>query len=244
MRRRTRQIIAVGGGTFFGDPGNLASERYILAQTGKRRPSICFIPTASAEPADYIAKFYEAFMRLGSRPTVLRFFQRTPDLRETLLNQDVIYVGGGNTRSMLAVWREWGLPAVLREAWRSGIVLAGASAGAICWFDHGITDSWADVLKPLPGLGFLPGTCCPHYDGEADRRPSLHDLVRRGQVPAALALDDGAAGHFVGRRLERVVTWRPTAHGYRVRMHRGGLDEQPLDAQRLRPYAPRRERSS
>jgi dipeptidase E len=238
MRERTRQIIAIGGGTFFGDPTNLACERYILKQTGRRRPSICFIPTASAEPADYIAKFYEAFTRLGAQPTVLRFFQRTPDLRQTLLNHDAIYVGGGNTRSMLAVWREWGLPAVLREAWRSGIVLAGASAGAICWFDCGVTDSWADVLKPLPCLGFLPGTCCPHYDGEVDRRPSLHAFVKRGQVPAALAFDDGAAGHFVGRRLHRVITWRPDARGYRVRLQRGRVVEQPLDVQRLRTYTP------
>jgi peptidase E len=97
-------------------------------------------------------------------------FKRTPDLRAFLLNQDVIYVGGGNTKSMLVVWRDWGLPELLREAWEKGIVLTGVSAGAICWFEQGVTDSWAGELRPFDCLGFLPGSCCPHYDGEGNRR--------------------------------------------------------------------------
>jgi peptidase E len=176
------------------------------------------------------------YERLGAVPSVLRFFERTPDLRETLLTQDAIYVGGGNTKSMLAVWREWGLPDVLREAWRRGIVLAGVSAGAICWFEKGVTDSWAERLRPLDCMGILPNTCCPHYDGEADRRPSVHELLANGVVPPVLALNDGTAAHFVGRRLHRVVTWRPTGQAFHVRARRGTVIETALPSTRLRSY--------
>ncbi|MGE3959972.1 MAG: Type 1 glutamine amidotransferase-like domain-containing protein [Vicinamibacterales bacterium] len=230
------QIIAIGGASFRAEPQNLAADRYILQQAGTRTPKVCFIPTASAEPADSIELFTSIYTRLGAQPSVLRFFQRTPDLRETLLTQDVIYVGGGNTKSMLAVWREWGLPDVLREAWQRGIVLAGVSAGAICWFDHGVTDSWADRLRPLECLGFLKDTCCPHYDGEADRRPSVHAMLGERLVPPVLALNDGAAAHFVGRRLHRVITWRPTGAAFQVRRGRGGVVETALPSTRLRSY--------
>lgn len=236
---RTRHIIACGGAVLTADPQNLAALKYIFDQAGKRRPAACFIPTASAEPADAIAKFHDAATRLDARPACLRLFQRTPDIRELLLDQDVIYVGGGNTKSMLAVWREWGVHEVLREAWRSGIVLAGVSAGAICWFDTGVTDSWAGRLAPLDCLGLLPGGCCPHYDSEPARRPSLHEFVGAGVMPATLALEDGAAVHFVGRRLHRVVTWRPGAQAYRVRRRRGGVVEVPLPATHLRAHRPR-----
>ena len=238
MAAKKRQIIAIGGASFRAVPENLAADRYILDQTRKTRPSVCFIPTASAEPADVIAAFYDAYTRLGATPSVLRLFQRTPDLRKVLLAQDVIYVGGGNTKSMLAVWREWGLPDVLREAWRRGIVLAGVSAGAICWFDTGVTDSWAGHLAPLDGLGFLRAACCPHYDSELDRRPTVHDFVRRGEMGSVLALDDGAAAHFVGRALHRIVTWKPTAKGHLVRRLRGQVQESALPSTRLRAHRP------
>ena len=142
-----------------------------------------FVPTASGEPDHYVASFYAAFLKLGCRPSVLTFFKRTPDLRSFLLDQDVIYVGGGNTKSLLALWRDWGVAEILREAWQSGIVLTGVSAGAICWFEQGLTDSFSDGLRPLDCLGFLPGSCCPHYDGEAQRRPSYHRLLAAGKSP-------------------------------------------------------------
>ena len=239
MPEKKRQIVAIGGASFRAEPENLAADRYILDLTRKKRPSICFVPTASAEPDDSIATFYDAYTRLGATPSVLRLFRRTPDLRATLLSQDAIYVGGGNTKSMLAVWREWGVDAVLREAWRKGIVLAGVSAGAICWFDRGVTDSWADRLMPLDGLGFLADTCCPHYDSEADRRPTVHDFVGRGIVPPVLALTDGAAAHFIGRRLHRIVTWMPTASAFTVRQRGGVVIENELPAARLQPLQPR-----
>ncbi len=233
MTAKKSQIIAIGGGSFTVEPENPRLERYVLAQTGRKRPKICFLGTATGDADAYVAKFYSAFTKLDCRPTHVPLFARTPDLRGELLGQDVIYVGGGNTKSMLAVWREWGIPAILREAWRRGIVLTGVSAGAICWFEAGVTDSWAGRLAALPCLGFLPGTGCPHYDGEVERRPSLHHMVASREVPAALAIDDGAAAHFVGRRLFRVVSARPNARGYTVRRRGSEALETPLPAARL-----------
>jgi peptidase E len=134
---------------------------------------------------------------------------------------------------MLAVWREWGIPAILREAWRRGIVLTGVSAGAICWFKAGVTDSWAGRLAALPCLGFLPGTCCPHYDSEKERRPATHRLVASREVSTTLALEDGAAAHFVGRILTRTVSARPRARGYEVRRKGSAAVETPLPVTRL-----------
>lgn len=173
MSERPTQIIAMGGGGFLRDGDHLGLEQYILRQTAAAWPRVAFVPTASGEPDNYVAGFYAAFLRLGCRPSVLTFFKRTPELRSALLDQDVIYVGGGNTKTLLAVWRDWGVPEILHEAWKAGVVLAGVSAGAICWFEQGLTDSFADGLRPLEGLGFLPGSCCPHYDGEPQRRPSI-----------------------------------------------------------------------
>jgi len=230
MAAATQHIIALGGGGFSMEPENPALDLYVLAHARRTNPSVCFLPTASGDADRYVAMFYAAFARYRCRPSHATFFARTPDLSTLLLAQDVIYVGGGNTKSMLATWREWGVPALLRRAWTSGTVLAGVSAGAICWFDAGVTDSWADALAALPCLGFLSGTCCPHYDGEAERRPALHQLVTRRAVPAALALDDGAAAHFVGRKLSRVVTSRPDARAYRVSVRGRRIVETALPA--------------
>jgi dipeptidase E len=199
------------------EPDNPALDLYVLAQTRKRNPSICFLATATGDADGYIEKFYDAFKTHRCRPTHVPLFRRTPDLTQAFSTQDVIYVGGGNTKSMLAAWREWGVPRLLRRAWRAGTVLAGISAGAICWFRTGVTDSWGDRLRGLPCLGLLPGTCCPHFDGEPERRPALDRLVSAGAVSKALALDDGAAAHFVGRRLSRIVSSRPHARAYEVR---------------------------
>jgi dipeptidase E len=228
-----RQIIAMGGGGFSMEPDNPALDRYILAQARRGNPSVCFLATASGDSDDYIGRFYEAFAKHPCRPIHVPLFGRTPDLKRVLPALDVIYVGGGNTKSMLATWREWDLPKILSRAWRGGTVLAGVSAGAICWFKFGLTDSWADRFAALPGLGLLPGTCCPHFDGEPERRPSLHRLVAAGDVPRALALDDGAAAHFVGRKLVRIVSSRPNASGYDLRRRGSECVETPLPVVRL-----------
>src|SRR5262245_2380311 len=176
-----KQIIAMGGGGFSMEPDNLALDRYVLEQTRKPRPRVCFVPTASGDSLDYINRFYASFQTLDCEPSYLAVFSGpTGSWRDYILEQDVIYVGGGTTRNLLAVWREWGLDEILREAWARGIVLTGISAGSICWFEDGITHSIPGSLTPLRCLGFLKGSNCPHYDGEADRRPAFHRLLREG----------------------------------------------------------------
>jgi peptidase E len=219
----------MGGGGFSMEPANPALDVFVLERARRANPSVCFLATASGDAETYIEAFYTAFRKLPCRPTHVPLFARTPDLKTILLEQDVIYVGGGNTKSMLAVWREWQIPELLRRAWESGTVLAGISAGAICWFDTGLTDSWGTGLYPLAGLGFLPGACCPHYDGEVERRPALHRLIESGAIASALALDDGAAAHYVNGHLANVVSSRPHARAYRVEAVSGRVTETVLN---------------
>jgi len=221
-------VIAIGGAAFSAEPRDLALDRYIVDQTGKEQPRVLFIPTATGDAADYVAKFHAAYSELGCTTIHLPFFHRTPDLRSLVLSQDAIFVGGGNTRSMLAVWREWGLPELLKEASGVGTVLAGVSAGAICWFEQGVTDSWADRLRPIDCLGFIAGSCCPHYDGEAERRPAYHLLLQQGLISPGYAIDDGVAVHFKGGMLHRVVTKREGARAYAVTVVDGTVREEIL----------------
>jgi len=218
----------MGGGGFSMEPENLTLDRYVLAQAGVAMPRVSFLPTASGDVDSYAMRFYEAFSGLPCQPSHLMFFRRTPDLREHLLNQDVIYVGGGNTKSMLGVWREWGMPEILREAWEAGVVLAGLSAGAICWFEQGLTDSFEGDLRPLDCLGILKGSACPHYDGDPERRPTYHRLVRTGVLLPGLAIDDGAAVHFVDDDIRGVVASRPGVTAYRVETKSGAAQETAL----------------
>ena len=151
-----------------------------------------------------------------------------------MLAQDVIYVGGGNTKSLLALWQAWELPSILREAYDRGIVLAGISAGANCWFEQGVTDSASPTIDVLPCLGFLPGSFCPHFDGEAERRPTFHRLLAEGHIVPGYAADDGAAFHFVDGTLRQVVSSRETAQGYRLAWEGGQSVEQALPVVYLR----------
>ena len=232
MSPARQQIIAIGGGGF--SEGEPALDRYVLAQARRRSPTISFVGTASGDSDRYVAKFYAAFTKLDCRPSQLPLFGRTPDLRAHLREQDIVYVGGGNTRSMLAVWREWGLPELLREALESGTLLCGISAGAICWFDQGVTDSGAEALEPLECLGFLPGSCCPHYHGEAERIPQTHRLLAEGRLAAVVAIDDGVAAHFVDGIAKCVAVSRDGADAYLVSVCDGQVDERPLEAERVR----------
>jgi len=204
------QIIAIGGY----DP---LLHPYLLAQSAKANPAVCFLPQASGESPEYIDRFHAAFRALPCRPSHLSLFDLpTADLESLLLEQDIIYVGGGNTRSMLALWREWELDRILRVAWQTGIVLCGWSAGSICWFEQGVTDSIPGPLTPMDCLGFLPGSNCPHYDGEIERRPSYHRLLGAGLLCPGYAADDGVGLHFRGTELHRIVSVRPRAAAYRV----------------------------
>ncbi|MDG4657813.1 Type 1 glutamine amidotransferase-like domain-containing protein [Ectobacillus antri] len=212
-----KQIIALGGGGFSMEPDNPLLDQYILAQTNKPQPKICFIPTASGDADSYIKRFYDFFEKQACVPSHMSLFKpHTRDVRGFLLSQDIIYVGGGNTKNMLAIWREWGLDSILQEAWEQGIILAGISAGSICWFEEGVTDSYGDGLEPLRCLGFLKGSNCPHYDGEPERRPAYQKLVAAGQIKGGIAADDSVALHYIGDALHRIVSSRPEAGAYRL----------------------------
>jgi peptidase E len=154
--------------------------------------------------------------------------RQVADLDDFINSMDILYVGGGNTANMLAIWREHGVDIILRKAWQSGKILCGISAGSICWFEYGITDSYGPGLKPLQCLGFIPGSNCPHYDGEADRKPKYHEAVKNG-MPAGYAADDGAAIHFINGVVYRVVSSRINAKGYRVECIKGDIVETAMN---------------
>jgi dipeptidase E len=227
-----RHVVALGGGGFTtgDDPG---LDDFVLRLTGRVRPRVCFLATAQGDAPSYVVDFYDAF-RERAEPSHLELFGRPRrDLRDFLLAQDAIYVGGGNTANMLAVWRVHGVDEVLREAWERGVVLAGMSAGSICWFEAGVTDSFGDELAPMRCLGFLPGSNCPHYDSEAGRRPTYLRLVGSGELPAGLAADDGIGLHFAGAELAEAVSARPAAQAYRVERAESGAVETPITLRRL-----------
>jgi dipeptidase E len=214
---RRRQILAIGGMALPPELDNLRLVKYFLEQTKRRSPKVLYVGTATGDAETGRLRFYAGFSQFDCRPAHLTFFARTPrDLESLVLEQDAIFVGGGNTRSMLAVWRDWGLDLHLRKAWESGVVLGGGSAGSICWFEQGVTDSIAGPLTTLPCLGFLSGSNCPHYDSEPARRPTYRKLVAAGKIMDGVAADDGVAMHFIDDRLAHVVSSRPRARGYRV----------------------------
>lgn len=224
--RRPRQIVALGGGGFSEDPAGAALDDYVLDASGADLPRVCFLPTAGGDNSSYVVKFYAAFGGGHCVPTHLGLFNRTvDDLRGVLLAQDVIYVGGGNTANLLAVWRAHGVDRVLREAWERGIVLAGLCAGSMCWFESGITASFGTRMTPLEGgLGLLPGSNCPHY---GQRREAYLQAMRTGMA-GGVSAEDGVALHFVDRRLAAVVASREGPRAYRVGRAGDRVVEAPL----------------
>ncbi len=218
--------MALGGGGFSEDPRGGALDDYILDAAGVDRPRVCFLATAGGDNSSYIVKFYGAFSERACTPTHLNLFNRTvDDVRSLLLAQDVIYVGGGNTVNLLAVWRAQGIDVVMREAWERGVVLAGLCAGSMCWFEGGVTASFGTRLEPLTGgLGLLPGSNCPHYNV---RRDAYMGALRGGLAPG-LAAEDGVALHFVDRRLAAVVASREDRRAYRVGVAGDRVIEAPL----------------
>ena len=224
-----RQIIAMGGGGFSMEPENPLLDLYILKQTNKARPKICFVPTASGDAEGYVNNFYSFFEKLDCEPSHLSLF-RPPvrDLESFVLDKDIIYVGGGNTKNLMVLWKEWGLDKILRKALDKGVILAGLSAGSLCWYEDGVTDSYGDELEPIHCLGFLKGSHCPHYDGEADRRPSYHHLIGGQAIQGGIAADDGVAVHYRDGEIYKVVSSRPNSKAYRVQLQ-GDVVEEELE---------------
>ncbi|WP_409253985.1 Type 1 glutamine amidotransferase-like domain-containing protein [Bacillus sp. SCS-153A] len=224
-----KQIIALGGGGFSMEPENELLDTYILKQSPARTPKICFIATASGDAESYIDRFYQFFKNKECIPSHLSLFKpNTRDIEGFLLEQDIIYVSGGNTKNLLILWKEWGVDQILEKALAKGVVLAGISAGSICWFDEGVTDSYGDGLEPLKALGFIKGSHCPHYDGELERRPAFTAFIASSKLSAGYAADDGAALHFIDGKLERVVSSRPHATAYFVEEIDGKAYERKL----------------
>lgn len=218
----SRQILALGGGA-----DGAALDDLILEVAGGSK--ICFVPTATGDGDGGVVRFYERFGSRAAASHVVFHPWPRPDLRERALAQDAIFVGGGNTANMLAIWRLHGFDDVLREAWETGVLLCGWSAGMICWFEAGVTDSFGPQLEGMrDGLGFVPGSACPHYDGEERRRPVYTQLVRDG-FPPGYAADDGVGLLFEGTKLRDVVTARAGSGAYRVTAE----GEEALDARLL-----------
>jgi dipeptidase E len=226
----------MGGGGFSMEPENPLLDQFVLSLAPGPRPRVCFLATAGGDADSYVMRFYRAFGRLDCRPTDLSLFAReVADLEAFLAEQDVVYVGGGSTANLLAVWRAHGLDRALRGAWERGAVLCGISAGMNCWFEGSVTDSFGPGLAPLTdGLGLLAGSACPHYDGEPERRPTYRRLIASGELAAGWAADDGAALVFEDDRLAEVVASRPEARAYQVaRIPGGGVQERPLGVRYL-----------
>lgn len=196
MTLDVRNAVVIGG--VMSDANSAALFAYALGLASNTDPAIGFIPTASGDSPAFLDKYYATFHPLRCRPSHLPLFFGTPDVAKYVAGLDVVLVGGGNVVSMLGVWRAWDLPDILKDAWSRGTVLVGWSAGAICWFQFGLSDSYPDRLAAVPGLGFLPGSCCPHYSQEPARRDAFHRAILDGEIPAGWGIDDRAAVHFRG----------------------------------------------
>jgi len=224
----------MGGASLLPGSTDDALHEHFLALTAATRPRVCFIGTASGDNAEYVAAFYAWFARRAGASHLALFDRRVDDIAGFLLEQDAIYVGGGNTANMLAIWRLHGVDTALRAAWEAGVLLGGPSAGAVCWFEAGTSDSFGPQLFPLrDGLGLLPGSFCPHYDSEERRRPRYHEWVGSGALPAGHAADDGVGMLFEGDRVTEVVAVHEGSHAYRVEGDVTGVRETALHVRRL-----------
>jgi peptidase E len=235
VSRARRQIVAFGGG-FSMEAGNPHLDDYVLglARRRRQRPRVCFLPTASGDADHYVVRFYRAFGADRCEASHISLFRRdggASDPAAHLQNQDLVYVGGGSVISLLGAWRAHGIDTALRSAWEAGVVLAGLSAGSLCWFREGVT-AFHGQARRFDGLGFLPCSNTVHYDGEPSRDSAYRSFLMEG-MPAGYAVEDGAALHFHGERLARVVASRPDARAYRMRAGRGRVVRTPIPARYL-----------
>jgi peptidase E len=230
-RAATRKILIAGGG--FGT----AFIRYMAELTGKRRPKLCYLPTASADRADGILTWFRNCAPLEVEPSVQESFiastRQTRSWEEVFLSVDGIVASGGNTLNQQAIWKAQGIDVVLREAWDRGIVLGGASAGSLCWFEEGTTDSRPKELSIVKCLGFLKGSHSPHYDAEPGRRPLYQKLIGSGEMKPGYACDNDAGIYFEDNEVKRVVSTRAAAKVYYVSVVGGKVVERVLEPERI-----------
>ncbi len=217
METAPRQIVAFGGGGFSMESGNPLLDEYVLGLCRRERPRVCFMASASGDADHYLVRFYRAFPADRCETSHISLFRREQgpeDIRSHLLSQDLIYVGGGSVISLLGVWRAHGIDTIMREAWEAGVVLCGLSAGSLCWFAEAVT-GFHGAPRRVEGLGLLPFSNCVHYQPTSERRLAYHQMLREG-MRAGYAAEDGAALHFIGTDLSRVIASRPAARGYRL----------------------------
>ena len=228
-----RHVVAMGGGGFLGEGSVTPLDEFALSLAGPSAPSVCFVPTALGDADAAIAGFHRAFADVAGQTSDLGLFWRDArPIEEALDGVDVVYVAGGNTANLLVIWRLHGFDRVLADRAAAGdLVVCGPSAGGLCWFECGVTDSFTPDLGPLhDGMGWLAGSFCPHWDEEPRRKPVYRELVRTGGLPPGLAADGGAAAHFADGVLQRVVTERPGATVHAVTVRDGELVETAMNA--------------
>ena len=225
-------MLAIGGGMLMPRDSPPLQVKYAMELTGRPRPKLCVLNTAVGDDPGAYLRVYDRLAETQAQVRHLALFPmpNVADPEDLLMSQDVIFVGGGSVANMVAVWRVHRIDEILRKAWQAGIVLAGSSAGGICWFEGGTTDSFGIKLRAFTdGLAMLPGSFCPHYHSEAERRPLYQRLVADGALPGGIACDDGAAAHFTDDTLTELIADRPTASAYRVSGSAGtGVTETPL----------------
>ena len=224
-----KHIVAIGGGGFGRNNSSNIIEKYILNLSAKTIPKICFLPTATGDNDTYIVRFYSIFSRLNCIPSHIEFFKRTTNIKKHIMDQDVVFVGGGNTKSMLAIWNNWGMSDLLNDAYNQGVIMSGVSAGAICWFTNGITDSWNDELRILPCLDFISGTCCPHYDEEPSRIPYVKQILFEEKISNCISIEGGSAMHFIDGKPFKNVSFKNNKNTYNVFMDNNDIVEIPFE---------------
>jgi peptidase E len=230
-RMATRKILIAGGGY------GTAFIRYMAQLTAKRRPKILYLPTASADSPAGMVMFFRSCAPLdveaSVQPTFIESLSQTRSWEDVFLSVDGIVCSGGNTLNQQAIWKAQGIDAVLRKAWDQGIVLGGASAGSLCWFEEGTTDSRPQELTIVQALGFLKGSHSPHYDGEPGRRPLYHRLIGSGRMKPGYACDNDAGIYFEDNEVKRVVATRPGAKVYYVSVVNGSVQERVMEPESI-----------
>jgi peptidase E len=230
----TRQILAVGGAGLERSDGPPPLLQYFLGLTGKKKPRVCFMPSASGDATSEVARWNQAIKGLECESRVQKVYIASPKSKnfdEELLKVDAIYIGGGNALNMLAMWQAHGIDKILREAYDRGIVLGGEGAGALCWFEQGLSDSRPGKLTPMDGLGFLKGSCCPDFDTDKFRQTIYADAIKKGEIKDGYKIDRGIGLHFIDEKLSKVVSAKAPA--YRVTREGDKTVEAPLAAELL-----------
>lgn len=211
-----RQIIALSGG-FSIEPRNKRMDRYILSSVENKKPKICFLPTASGDSKNYVKRFYNFFEKENCEPVHLPLFKATiTNLEEFILNQDIIYVGGGNTKNMLAIWKDWGLDDILKKAYHNGVLLCGVSAGSLCWFEQGLTDSIPEKLTKIDCIGLLEGSNSPFCNFGSAKMDTYREMIKNNKIIPGIATEIGVGLHYVNENLIKVISSRKGVNAYDI----------------------------